>query len=161
MFLRWLYKMLTYKRTQCVGPDCARDCGLSMAAAKPDRPSRVQSAFMLKYRSDGAGATFRVQQVNDEYDPDNPDKEASLGVQYTEGIAYPTPIIFYGTSRAPGAERSERFLPWLGYILDQDDFPQTISTSYGYFEGICNKRVRLVCSARSAWRQRPIPERER
>ena len=117
-------------------------------------PSPTDLAFMFKYRSDGAGATFTVQQVTGGgYDPSHPDKESNLNIQYAEAMAYPTSIIIYSTSRTVGPEgRSEWFLQWLGYIFDQGDIPQTISISYGYPEddvsrgfamNVCNKFARL------------------
>ena len=76
--------------------------------------------------------------------PSHPHGESNLNVQYAEAIAYrnPTPIIFYNTGRAPGPpdrSRSEWFLQWLKYVLDQEDIPQTISTSYGYPENFVSK----------------------
>ncbi len=67
-----------------------------------DYPSPLHlMAFMRKYRSDAAGTTFTVVQVNGGgYDPGNPHTEANIDTQYTEAMAYPTPHIRRRTSDA-------------------------------------------------------------
>jgi len=49
------------------------------------------AAFMLKYGTDGADATFVVVRVN--YDPSRPHSEANLDLQHTEAMAYLTPSV--------------------------------------------------------------------
>ncbi|KAH9025804.1 subtilisin-like protein [Lactarius hengduanensis] len=89
--------------------------------------------FMNKYRY-GAYATFTVVKVNGgTYDPSNPHHEPNLDVQYTEAMAYPTPLTFYSTGRGPQGTDNQ-YLSWLNYILEQENIPQTISFSYGHIE---------------------------
>ena len=134
MGLRWLYKTLAYK------PIASDKNVLGIVGIRSQWPSPTDlTEFMLKYRSDGVAATYRVQLVNNgEYDPTHPSKEPNLDVQYTEAIAFPTPIIFYSTGPGP-PHGSEWLLSWLGYILDQETIPQTISMSYNYQEKLVSR----------------------
>ncbi|KAH8980540.1 subtilisin-like protein [Lactarius akahatsu] len=98
--------------------------------------------FMSECREDAIGATFEVVQINGgEYDPSKPDSEANLDLQYTQAIAFPTPHIFYSTggdisinteNNKPASD--DAWLQWANYVLDLQDVPQTISTSYTDFE---------------------------
>ncbi|KAH9169288.1 subtilisin-like protein [Lactarius sanguifluus] len=97
--------------------------------------------FMGLYRSDANDATFLVVDINDSgYDPNNPGEEANLNMQYTQGIAWPTPHVFYSVGGLPGefvpdsytpVTNNDPFLEWLETMINLDDLPQTISTSYG------------------------------
>ena len=92
------------------------------------------TTFMKRFHSDGAEATYTVVRVNGGgYDPNNPGIEASVDVQYTSAMTYPTPIIYYSTGTGPLGE-DDAYISWLYFILDQTDIPQTISTSYATFE---------------------------
>ncbi len=94
------------------------------------------SVFMdhLHPAPDAFEATYTVVQVNDGvYNPADPGREATVDIQYTSAMAYPTPIIYYSTGDGPLHE-DDPYLIWLHYILDQDDIPQTISTSYANYE---------------------------
>jgi tripeptidyl-peptidase-1 len=115
------------------------------------------SIFMDHYRTDGIDAEFTVEEVNGGgYDPGNPGAEANLNIQITQGIAYPVPQIFYSTggtppnipsSNSPTADRSEPYLDWLKYMLDQDNVPPTITTSYGVDEQtVPEDYAREVCN---------------
>ncbi|KAH9013336.1 subtilisin-like protein [Lactarius hengduanensis] len=97
--------------------------------------------FMRRYRSDANDATFLVIDINDSgYDPNKPGDEANLDMQYTQAIAWPTPHVFYSIGGVPGnfppdgstpVNSNEPYLEWLDVMLELEDVPQTISTSYG------------------------------
>ncbi|KAH9055020.1 subtilisin-like protein [Lactarius vividus] len=97
--------------------------------------------FMRQYRSDATDATFLVIDINDsEYDSNKPGDEANLNMQYTQGIAWPTPHVFYSVGGLPGevvpddytpVTNNDPYLEWIEVMLSLDDVPQTISTSYG------------------------------
>lgn len=65
--------------------------------------------------------------------------EADLDVQTIIGQTFPINVTSYSTGGSPPFQAdlntptntNEPYLTWLDYILDQDDLPQTISTSYG------------------------------
>ncbi|KAH9059104.1 subtilisin-like protein [Lactarius vividus] len=97
--------------------------------------------FMTLFRSDANDATFLVIDINDSgYDPNKPGSEANLDMQYTQGMAWPTPHVFYSVgglaeqfipdSFIP-VNTNEPFLGWLETMIRLEDLPQTISTSYG------------------------------
>src|SRR6266702_116916 len=128
-FLHLLYNTFSYT------PTAVNKNMLGIVGLKKDYPNPADlAAFMRKYRSDGADATYAVVRVNyGEYDPSHPTVEANLDVQYSEGMAYPTPHVFYSTgSGASGKE--DWHLSWLEYLVKQPSIPQTISVSYGYYE---------------------------
>ena len=125
MYIRWLYKTLAYE------PRTSGENVLAITSFYGSSPSPTDlTEFLYKYRADAIGANFRVQLVNGgEFDPSYPNQELSLDVQLAEAIAYPTQVVVYATAKTPGT--ADYFLPWLGYLLDQEGPPQTISTSYG------------------------------
>ncbi|KAH9041308.1 subtilisin-like protein [Lactarius pseudohatsudake] len=96
--------------------------------------------FMRLFRSDANDPTFLVIDINDSgYDPNKPGFEANLDMQYTQGIAWPTPHVFYSVgglaeefipdSFTP-VNSNEPYLGWLDVMTSLEDVPQTISTSY-------------------------------
>ncbi|KAH8987735.1 subtilisin-like protein [Lactarius hatsudake] len=89
--------------------------------------------FMRLYRSDANDATFLVIDINDSgYDPNKPGDEANLNMQYAQGITWPTPHVFYSVGGFPGdTPANEPFLEWLQVMIELEDIPETISTSYG------------------------------
>ena len=64
---------------------------------------------------------------------------ANLDVQYTKGLFFPTPNVFYSTpGTAPTINdsvtpprRDGLYLTWLDFVLTHPDVPQTFTTSYG------------------------------
>ena len=60
--------------------------------------------------------------------------QANLDIQYTEGISFPTPNIYYSTGGSPPfnpddntpTNTNEPYLDWLNFILAQDTIPQTV-----------------------------------
>ncbi|KAH9025825.1 peptidase S8/S53 domain-containing protein [Lactarius hengduanensis] len=107
---------------------------------------------MTLHRSDAVDPdpTFTVIGVNGGvYDPEDPGHEANLDMQYAQGMAWPIRHIFYSQ---PAENNNEPFLEWLEYIINQDDIPQTITTSYGgdeqtfpvdYAESVCELFAQL------------------
>ncbi|KAH8989488.1 subtilisin-like protein [Lactarius akahatsu] len=97
--------------------------------------------FMALFRSDANDPTFLVIDVNDSgYDPSKPGSEANLDMQYTQGMAWPTPHVFYSMGGVAEefipdsfipVNTNEPFLGWLEVMTRLEDLPQTISTSYG------------------------------
>ncbi|KAH9059093.1 subtilisin-like protein [Lactarius vividus] len=127
-FLRWQYRTWGYTPT-------AMDKNLlGIVGLNGQYPSQWDLwAFMDKYRY-GAYATFTIVEVNGGgYDASNPHYEANLDVQYTEAMAYPTPLNFYSTGRGPRGTDNQ-YLSLLNYFLEQENIPQTISISYGHKE---------------------------
>ena len=61
--------------------------------------------------------------------------QANLDIQYTTGISFPTPNIYYSTGGSPPfnpddntpTNTNEPYLDWLNFILAQDTIPQTVS----------------------------------
>ncbi|KAF8576276.1 subtilisin-like protein [Ramaria rubella] len=96
-------------------------------------------SFFKQFRPDARG-NFTIVQVhgggNNQSDPGG---EANLDTQYTEGITWPTPNIYYSTGGSPPfkpddatpTNSNEPYLDWLNFILNQTDIPQTFTTSYG------------------------------
>ena len=124
-FLHWLYKSWSYV------PTATWQNMLAVVGYLWDSPSPTDlQAFMQKYRSDGVDGTFRLVTVNyGIYNPSDPNSEANLDLQYAQGMAYPTPLVFYSTGRGPQGT-DDWYLSWLNSVLDLLLLPQTISTSY-------------------------------
>ncbi|KAH9164909.1 subtilisin-like protein [Lactarius sanguifluus] len=140
-FLRWLYE------TDAYTPITRGENVLGIVGFLGDYPSPTdRTAFMRKYRSKAADATFTVVEVNGGgYDPTHPSIEANMDIQYAEAMAYPTPHIFYSTGQGPSG-MEDWFVSWLEYILDQENIPQTISISYSYDERITSREYAMnVC----------------
>ncbi|KAF8523792.1 subtilisin-like protein [Hysterangium stoloniferum] len=96
--------------------------------------------FFQKFRTDAVGGTFTTVQVNGGGNNQNqPGVEANLDIQYTEGMSFPTPNIYFSTGGSPPfipdsntpTNTNEPYLDWLNFILNQTTVPQTFTTSYG------------------------------
>ncbi len=111
---------------------------------------------MDECRDDAITATFTVEDVNgSEYDPSHPGTEASINVQYAQGMTYPTPLIYYSNGgEAIGEDEPEpgdMWLEWLNYVLDKPNILQTISTyggkemtlALGYTTALCKLFAQL------------------
>ena len=115
-----------------------------------EHPARSDlEQFLTKYRPEGVFQAkefkqFVVQDGPGDY-PLTPEeieagtsKEANLDVQAITGINWETPLLSYSTGGSPPFKPSkstptntnEPYLDWLNFLLDQDDIPQVISTSY-------------------------------
>lgn len=117
--------------------------------------------FFKKYRTDAVGTKMTHIQINGGGNNQNDaGTEANLDIQYTEGISYPTPNIYYSTGGSPPftpdsstpSNTNEPYLDWLNYVLAQSTIPQTFSTSYGddeqtvpkdYAISVCNLFAQL------------------
>ncbi|KAL4252873.1 tripeptidyl-peptidase II [Abortiporus biennis] len=117
--------------------------------------------FFRRFRTDAVGGTFQTVQVNGGgNDQSDPGVEANLDIQYTEGISFPTPNIYYSTGGSPPfnpdsntpTNTNEPYLDWLNFILGQSTIPQTFTTSYGddeqtvpfdYATSVCNLFAQL------------------
>ncbi|KAH9178181.1 subtilisin-like protein [Lactarius sanguifluus] len=130
-FLHWLYNSATYV------PAATDRNVLGISGFAQEYPNPVDlTKFMDHFHGPQTEATYTVVQVNSGgYDPNNPGIEASVDVQYTSGMAYPTPIIYYSIGNGLEGE-DDPYLSWLGYMLnlDKTDIPQTISSSYANYE---------------------------
>ncbi|KAH8979692.1 subtilisin-like protein [Lactarius akahatsu] len=137
--LRWLYSTVTYV------PSAMDRNKVGVTGYNEEYPSPADlKSYMLKYRPDGIDATYVVELVNGgKYDPSNPGTEANLNIQLSEGMTYPTPHIFYSTKTSPSGDH---FLAWLNAVLGGQNVPQTITTSYGFFENAFPRRYAIqVC----------------
>ena len=96
--------------------------------------------YMNKFRPDGANATYTLVEVGG--DTGN----ASVGdaiaiIEFTEGITYPTPHIYYSIAD------QDSFLAWLNDILNQTDVAQTImGSSLGLENDITEDYAIEVCN---------------
>ncbi|KAH9061966.1 subtilisin-like protein [Lactarius vividus] len=139
-FLHWLYETAAYT------PDTRNENVLGVVGFLGDYPSPTDlTAFMQKYRSEAADATFTVVEVNGGgYNPTHPHEEANMDIQYAEAIAYPIPHIFYSTGQM--RDMGNEFAIWLEYILDQENIPLTISISYSQEEYLTPREYAIyVC----------------
>ncbi|KAH8987133.1 subtilisin-like protein [Lactarius hatsudake] len=129
-FLRWLYNSVEYV------PAATDRNVLGIAGYAEDCPNPVDlTTFMDRFHSPGTGATYTVVHVdNGGYDPNNPTLEGNMNVQYASGMAYPSPITYYSVGDGPDDDEDDQYLSWLNYMLDLDEIPQTISTSYYNYE---------------------------
>ena len=156
-YLRYLYKTDAYVPL-AIGPG---QNALGILGFKKDYPSQEDlTQFMADYREDAKAAVVHVVPVNGGgYDSKNPGAEASVDVQYTAAMSYPTLQVFYSTggpiSWSPGIglpAQGDGYLGWFKYILDLPYIPPTISISYGnpepslplaYAVALCNLFVQL------------------
>ncbi|KAF2101914.1 subtilisin-like protein [Rhizodiscina lignyota] len=128
--------------------------------------------FLNQFRSDTtARYSLNVTLINGAIDhstfPDTPTEKANgtglegnLDAEYVFGIAYPTKVQAYNTGgRAPvimdlgtPTDTNEPYMNWLDYMLDLENPPQTITTSYGddeqsvpmsYAITVCNQLAQL------------------
>ncbi|KAH8983954.1 peptidase S8/S53 domain-containing protein [Lactarius hatsudake] len=137
--LRWLYSTVAYV------PSAMDRNKVGVTGYNQEYPSPADlTSYMRKYRPDGIDATFSVALVNGgKFDPKNPGREANINIQLSEGMTYPTPQIFYSTEASPSGDY---LLAWLNAVLSKQNVPQTITTSYGFFEKVFPKSYAMqVC----------------
>ncbi|KAH9039700.1 subtilisin-like protein [Lactarius hengduanensis] len=121
-FLRWLYNFATYV------PAATDRNVLGISGFAQEYPNPVDlMAFINHFHGSQTGATYTVVQVD----------SGEGDVQYTSGMAYPTPIVYYSIGNGLEGE-DDPYLSWLDYIFnldsDETDIPQTISSSYANYE---------------------------
>ncbi len=154
-FLRRLYKTKGYV------PAAGGQNKLGILGLQNEYPSLLDLLqFMANFRTDAVAAIFSVELINGgRYNRNQPGQEASLDIQYTAAIAYPTPQIFYSTGGLlrwtnddgePAPD--DPYLVWLDFLLNLPDIPQTILIAYGnpeqvfpreYATSLCNLFARL------------------
>lgn len=154
--LRTLYKTDKYV------PQATRWNKLGIAGYVGEYANRNDlQTFFRSFRPDAVGSNFTIVQINGGGDNQTqPGIEANLDIQYTEGLSFPTPNIYYSTGGSPPfipedatpTNTNEPYMEWLHYILGQESIPQTFTTSYGddeqtvpqdYAESICNMFAQL------------------
>ena len=133
-YIRTLYNSVDYV------PNATSKNTIGISAYDGYSPSPTDlTLFMEQFRPDGINATYTVVQINGAgYDPTQPNAQEDFNVQWSQGIAYPTPVIFYNTDGvAPFTpdsstltDTNDPYLDWLDYMLDQPNIPQTISSGY-------------------------------
>ncbi|KAH9031607.1 subtilisin-like protein [Lactarius deliciosus] len=125
-FLRWLYSTVAYV------PSAMDRNKVGVTGYNQEYPSPADlTSYMRKYRPDGIDATFTCR------------TEANINIQLSEGMTYPTPQIFYSTEASPNGDY---LLAWLNAVLSKQNVPQTITTSYGFFENVFPKSYAMqVC----------------
>lgn len=122
--------------------------------------------FLEQFAPSAIGGNFTAvllegaQNIQDPNIDPNSVAEANLDIQYTVSLSYPTENIFYSTAGRPPfipdldvvTNDSEPYLDWLQWLLNQEDIPQTITTSYGeseqtvplsYRKSVCNLFAQL------------------
>jgi len=128
--------------------------------------------FLQKFRPEAADAannftTVIIANGDDQQTPNNStqlaagkDLEGNLDAETILGITWPTPLTTYNTGGSPPfvpdaltpTDTNEPYLTWLQFILDQEDLPQVITTSYGddeqsvplsYATSVCNGFAQL------------------
>ncbi|KAJ7689567.1 subtilisin-like protein [Mycena rosella] len=93
------------------------------------------SNFLQSFRPDmSATTTFMTQKLDDGRNRQNASLagiEANLDIQYTVGIATNVPISFVSVGNTFEDGGLQGFLDIVNFLLDEDDIPQVMSTSYG------------------------------
>ena len=135
-FLRWLYNSETYV------PKATDRNVLGIAGYHGEYPSLTDlRSFMQRFRTDGLYADYKLVLIDGGHGFSiTPGYEANIVIQYTQGMTFPTPHVFYSTAGLPPFEpdsnspinENEPFYSWLEYMLSPrlPSLPQTISTSY-------------------------------
>lgn len=132
----------------------------------PIRPDA--KLFLTKYRPEAVSTAKDFKQFSIDGGPvqdgplnateaaDDISKEANLDLQSIAGISWPTPIESFSTGGEPPftpdletpTNTNEPYLTWVNWVLNQDEIPQVISTSYGdseqsvprsYAERVCKQ----------------------
>ncbi|KAF2729149.1 subtilisin-like protein [Polyplosphaeria fusca] len=120
------------------------------------RPEAVPSAYSFKAFSIDGGILQDGPLTRNQSDVEQISHEANLDVQAIAGISWPIKISSYSTGGRPPHipdlttpdNNNEPYLTWVNWLLEQDSFPQVISTSYGepeqtvpksYAERVCRQ----------------------
>ncbi|KAI0675673.1 peptidase S8/S53 domain-containing protein [Trametes maxima] len=154
--LRALYNTTSYV------PKATDKNSLGVAGYLDEFANRADlQTFFSRFRTDAVGGSFKTIQVNGGGDDQtDPGVEANLDIQYTEGISFPTPNVYFSTGGSPPfnpdsntpTNTNEPYLDWLNFVLAQDSIPQTFTTSYGddeqtvpfdYATQVCNLFAQL------------------
>ncbi|KAH9159722.1 subtilisin-like protein [Lactarius sanguifluus] len=132
-FLRSLYNSVTYQ------PAAAEQNMIGITGFQGQYVGDEDlEKFMRVFRSDAHDPTFLVIDINDSgYDPNMPGPEANLDMQYTQGIAWPTPHVFYSMGGLAEEFIPDSFMPIRRpsaddqHVLggDEQTFPPEYATS--------------------------------
>lgn len=95
--LRTLYSTTSYT------PSATSSNKLGVVGYLKEYANRADlQTFFKKFRTDAVGGTYSTELVNGGLDDQSkPGTEANLDIQYTEGMSYPTPNIYYSTGGSP------------------------------------------------------------
>ncbi|KAF8917410.1 subtilisin-like protein [Mucidula mucida] len=154
--LKILYNTVNYT------PQAANRNTLGVAGYLDEFANRADlQTFFRTFLPAAVGANFTTVRVaNGGDDQNDPGVEANLDIQYTEGMSFPTPNIYYSTGGSPPfipdsqtpTNTNEPYLDWLNFIMAQSTVPQTFTTSYGddeqtvpsdYATSVCNLFAQL------------------
>ncbi|KAI9810165.1 MAG: vesicle formation at the endoplasmic reticulum [Phylliscum demangeonii] len=119
--------------------------------------------FCAQYAPYASGHNFTFRSINGGQRKRNATSdsvEANLDIQYSLGLSYPTPSVYYATAgRGPlvpdllqpslSDNQNEPYLDFLDYMLQlpDDELPQTLTTSYGEEEqSLPVSYTRTICS---------------
>ncbi|KAH9055378.1 subtilisin-like protein [Lactarius vividus] len=97
-FLRWLYNSVTYV------PAATNRNMLGITGFGQEYPNPVD---LITVNNGG-------------YDPSKPGLEASVDIQYTSGMAYPTPIVYYSVGTGPEGVDDDTSYAWYEAVLPPD-----------------------------------------
>ncbi|KAI0029548.1 subtilisin-like protein [Vararia minispora EC-137] len=98
------------------------------------------TTFANRFLTGASSATFGTVLINGgQNSQNNPGVEANLDIQYTTGMSFPTPQIYYSTGGSPPfisddntpTNTNEPYLNFLDTFIAQSPLPQTLTTSYG------------------------------
>ncbi|KAF8265866.1 subtilisin-like protein [Lactarius quietus] len=145
--LRSLYRTVYYV------PAATDRNEVGVAGWENDYPSPADlMEFMIEYRKDAVDATYSVEEINGGgYNPKKATIEASLNMQYTQALAYPTKHIFYSTGGDVAIEpdtdepaKGDMWFAWLNYMLAQETVPLTVSAPYGTMRKISRWNIHYL-----------------
>lgn len=99
-------------------------------------------AFYARYMPAAINSSFEFISINggiNDQDPVNAGEEANLDVQYAFSLTHPIPATFYSSAGEPPfnpsidtpSNTNEPYAEFLEYVLNQDNPPLVIATSYG------------------------------
>lgn len=134
------------------------------------------NVFLHTYRKDAGAAnaanSFKTLLVNNGIDDQKPvgskqsgtmaeSIEGALDIQAVIGVSFPTPVIAYNVGgkaqhqedeSTTGTSDNEPYLDWLHYVMEQEELPPVITTSYAddeqtvpeaYARRVCNEFAQL------------------
>ena len=139
------YLQSLYKTSEYVPVSITRN-KVGVVGFRNDYPSPWDlHTFMTFFRSDGKNADYTTQPVNGGlYNPEDPNEDLNVGIQYTQGMAFPTPVTFYSVGNWQG----DSLGMFLHYLVSTPNIPPTISISYdlgnernlapGYMTAVCS-----------------------
>ena len=134
--LRWLYNTFNFvpKNTD------QNALGIAGWLDEYSGPADLMK-FMWEFRQT-TDVNYTVERANGGgYDPWHSSREGNLGMQYTQVMAYPTPLIYYSTGGNMEVDPSTKkpmsndwLFAWFTYVFDQTKIPQTIGSPYAIQE---------------------------